>query len=663
MIHVATFEALNALGRSTDVFRSLSPTASQKIERALRGADLEVHLLFLVAGRYLGGFSSRHSRQMIILPQELSTAYADMRHTTTDQGAPLHGATQDGDSLPRHFYLSLKQIVQDVQALLSYKSTAPQQPSSTGEGDNNSASEEALQTTTPPPPSSVADVLLLTPAQVIQLMPQSLPTLELLLELVAAAGKGGAGTAEHTFLFDIIAHDPHVLFCAPGLKLLGEVMTWATLRRRLFEDIEQYTTGWVEAEATTEESACGVDSSNSGEAASASTRNMLESKGYGLFKQLLIHPFSGPLALQVFGQLPALLKEGDQTRERTPAEATEEVRVFCKAFEVFGFEAVCGNLGGATLAALLGRFSAPSDGGRKRVREDGSGDGSQNEASQVLADRNALVRAAAVAFTAGVESNTHEVRISALARHVLACRSVQCIIAGFLKLVCNESETGLSCALFEDMSLAERTSVTGRALTFIECLCRNASTLMVDNYGNYVMQTLATEAFSHATTTSSAQQLMMKLLTILQSGMETSIWDIATNKCGSNCVEKFVAATEKLESSGCDARIRTFGQNAIVSLAESVVALGPQAYGQLVSHAFANYAIRQLLQRLSGVSLSQKSDDAALQRRALDCECAFYRTLAALMPRLEGNMYATGVRGWFGQHASRLGGVSGGFHQ
>jgi hypothetical protein len=681
VIHVESFEALNLLGRSMDIFGAISNTAQQKIQKALRGADLEVHVLFLVEGRYLGGFSSRHSRQTIILPQALSSAYGDMREATTDQGAPLFGSTQDGDALPRHYYLSLKQIVQDIQGMVSAvsKKIVTQSDAAPANHSGEENGEEATTAAAAPvvedlTPSNIEELLQLKPADATALIPQSLQTLELLLQVIAQAGSSGAAeSAESAYVFQIIEHDPHFLFCTAGMKLLHELLSWENMRQKFFDVLETLTNAWTDevvavvapAAESTEIAAAGDN------AAASSSRNILESKGYGLFKQLLIHPFSGPLALQIFGLLPIELKTtGGQRRARTAVESTSEVRVFCKAFEIFGFEAVCGNLGGATLAALLGRFSEPtsstSNGGnnnnynaRKRGREeDAAADAPAQESNQVLADRILLVRAAAVAFTAGIDVGNHEVRISALARHVLACRSVQCIIRGFLEVVVNDPASPLKP--FTDMTAAEKISVAGRASTFVECMCRSAASLMVDNYGNYVMQTLATDSFGFMASASSsprAAAFLMTLLKVLLQNVEGSFWDIATNKCGSNCIEKLVIATEKLtgsalpQSSGA-AEIQTFGAEAIVSLSESLARLGPQAYGQLFVHAFGNYAVRQLLQRLTAIST--RSENAALKARALFCEVTFYRTLYSMMPNMEGNMYATGVRSWFSQHSARL---------
>ncbi|CUG92054.1 Hypothetical protein, putative [Bodo saltans] len=695
IIHVNSFEALNLLGRSTDIFGAVSSMAQQKIQKALRGADLEVHILFLVEGRYLGGFSSRHSRQTIILPQALSTSYGDMREATTDQGAPLFGSTQDGDALPRHYYLSLRQIVQDIQGMVSagktvsqllQKSTTATDNVVTDDDEGGDQPEAPQQPEVDIAPSTVEELLQLSAADAVRLIPQSLQTLELLLQVVAESGKGSSSSPGSAFLFQLIEHDPHFLFCTAGMKLLHGLLSWQTLRTQFFDLIEKLTNSWVDevVEPTTNNDAAPAASSSTIDpttttaqsSSSTTTRNILESKGYGLFKQLLIHPFSGPLALQLFGLLPLTLKTEDgQERARTAAESSNEVRVFCKAFEIFGFEAVCGNLGGATLAALLGRFTEQAstasasnnnnnfNNGRKRGREDDGAD-KREESPQVLADRVQLVRAAAVAFTAGIDTGNHEVRISALARHVLACRSVQCIIRGFLDVIVNDPASPLKP--FHEMTASEKISVAGRASTFVECMCRSAASLMIDNYGNYVMQTLATDSFEFMASSSSSPQsakFLMTLLKLLLGNVEGSFWEIATNKCGSNCIEKLVIATEKLTSGGspspnsqggdADAeQIQTFGALAIVSLSECLARLGPQSYGQLFVHAFGNYAVRQLLQRLSAIST--RSDDAALRSRALFCEVTFYKTLYSMMPNMEGNMYATGVRSWFGLHSARL---------
>lgn len=691
----------------------------------MRGSDLEAHLLFIVEGRYLGGYASRHARQLIILPQELATKYGDLRYIVTDQGAPFYRSTQDGDALPRQFYLSLRQIVADLQALLAYKSSiaaaaAAAAPPSTSENQDggdvvaSSATSSAILTV-----ASATELLELEPSAVLKAFPQSLPVFEALQELVNSHASQGVHTPQGSvasgYVLRLLETDAHAFFCAPGLRLLSDMLQWAPLRKAVMARMEALisTAGDVQVQHQQSDAAAAATEGGQQQQPSNSS-NAIESVGYGWFKQFMIHPYSVTLALQIFGGLPLSLRDdssaGTAPRGRTVEEAQDEVRIFCKGFELYGFEAVCGNLGGATLAALLGRFA--QGGGEAGGNNSVSGGEQQNnyrkrgrdedqssstavavvENADVLQHRAALIRSTAVSFTQGIEDGSHTIRISALSRHVLACRSVQCILGGFLSLVSNSSdstsspEDHLTLSMHADMSTEARVSYRGRSLAFVEALCRNAAILMVDNYGNYVMQTLVLELCQHiaksatgATTTATPittsagnngedgsnndvppqQQptlpttttLLLMLLRLFQETIEVSLGDIAMNKCGSNCVEKFVLASEYLTKGGPS--VRAWGDKVVVSLSETVVRLGGAAFGQLAAHQFGNYAMRQLLTHLSGVATSNEASPE-IRARAQACEINFHQTLMSLLPRLEGNMYATGVRGWFQQHSARL---------
>lgn len=636
VIHVADFDALNVLGRATDIFAALHPNTQNKINRALRGAP-EFHLLLLVQGRYLGGFAKRSDRQKCILPQDTSLRFADVRFIATDQGTPFFGSTTDGDMIPRHFYLALRQMVLDVQSMFSHTLLT-----SSGDGSALDHGNHVQPLTV----ASDSELLGMQRDDVIAQLTVSSSVVDAVLRIIDTS----EGNEQHALFVDgLLGTNAHFLFTSSGMAILQRILGVPSLRRLLF--------GKLRAAIDLHKSAAGrsADGSAAGDAAD----NLVGSEGYGLFKHFMIHALSAPLALQVFDALPISHWRGAAPRSKDQIAA--EVSVFCSGLELYGFEAVCGNLGGATLAALLGQYrqvAAPQqpDNGdsRKRARDDDAA--SEPRANDCAATAiepqymNRLLCACSAAFSSGIHTESHAVRISALARHVLACRTVQCIIPGFLNAAATAGKE----------VVRDGTETHGaRCLSFVQALCNNAGALMLDNYGNYVMQTLVSEtalAISRERTAflnrssvddnaEDASLVLVGLLKRLQEVFEATLLEVASSKCGSNCVEQFIKATAKLP--------RDIGDSALLSLSDCLLKLGDQTFQQLATHAFGNYVVRQLLQRLSAIAMSNETGASALTHAKRN-EKLLFGLIMRSMGSMEHNVYATGIRGWFSQHAARI---------
>lgn len=575
IVRYPDMESVRLLQTTQDPFSALHETARMRITQVTKGLTTGgfANVLFLVNRKFLAGFMTfppppDGSPMIQLLDPVLAEKYANVEGAITDQGDWISETPSDVDTLSKQYFQCMKQLVTDT-LVLQREQASPADRS----GSNN--------------------ILELPFVDVLTKLEKDPQTIRAFEERVDVASGVLTPTTEssseledsHEFIVRVIQHTGTLIGSTVWMSVVSKLLSSQRYRPILFARLNTLT----------EEFATST--------ADVLHANMLESTGYVLFKSFFCHVLSAKLVLSIFTLRDDAVQVASESKKL-------EQDILCRCLSTFGFEAVCANLGGGTLSAIVkacmpssSSSTASESYSRKRVvREEESMTLPSVEMKPPRIsseeERFKILSAVAEAFTAGLDVDSEsdpladrncpqlpfEVRVLGMGRHVVGCRAVQFCIPLFLD----------SLTRAEQFANAPRTH--RRISSFITSLTRQVGMLANDMYGNYVVQTLIEELARFTSTPDSATAaIARRLFNQTVDVLISVLMAVGSNKCASNCLEKLIAATSVLQPTSM--RVAT-----LLDIARAFA--GDQDKRQtvfltLAIHPFGNYVIKQLLNRLT----------------------------------------------------------------
>ncbi|KAG8339605.1 hypothetical protein ERJ75_001352300 [Trypanosoma vivax] len=372
----------------------------------------------------------------------------------------------------------------------------------------------------------------------------------------------------------------------------------------------------------------------------------------------------------------------------------EEVDIICAGMERLALRIVCSNGGSFMMTAMVKmlcptRFSASQRTGGKSAKEvdanlqhrvcnSNNGNNNNNNGNNNFLDCSSDVWGAQTSVTAagghvpgepsywrlfhavarafvdgavpsdtGGEKVTLSRRVKLLTQHVVACRSIQCLVPFFVDcIVQNELDGAGQCMQQPPPKQSEEQALKAKAEQFyedckaiLEEITRQCGILVNHSYGNYVLQTVIVEL---AHNSSSAPSLKAMLDKIFES-LRTKIFEVSVQKFASNCVERAVEVCVSIEN----------GSELILDFASAFLAEGPRRMLQVALHQYGNYVIHKVLERVTGVATGDMQATKAQMSEACQKEAQYMTIFTHNLAQLQQSSYSVGILSWMQKYTER----------
>ncbi|EPY22224.1 hypothetical protein AGDE_13510 [Angomonas deanei] len=234
----------------------------------------------------------------------------------------------------------------------------------------------------------------------------------------------------------------------------------------------------------------------------------------------------------------------------------------------------------------------------------------------------------------GSESQAKAKRIELLSQHIVACRAVQIFIPHFTDSILDKEKNGSKDG---DMQTFQQ-----NCHTFLSELTQRFYSLVTHQHGNYVAQTMIAELAPRAVPNTPIFEFMREISNVLAQ----HAFDLSTQKCSSNCVERALECTMANPDEGVQFLFR---------VAKQFLSKAPHEVLGVATNMFGNYVVRHMCQSLSSVVVGNTKVTAPeVLKEAKDLEKQLFDIIEKGQATIQSVATGSGVMSWMTANKARI---------